>query len=79
MNAMTGFDWIVLAGLVLLVSVWLVRRIRASLGARGCSSEPSGCAGCSGGCRSAQRRQAAARCPPTEQKKPGRSGRAARR
>lgn len=49
MKPMSGFDWLVLIALVVLVSVWLVRRIRISLAAR-CCSDGGGCAGCSGGC-----------------------------
>lgn len=50
MNALSTFDWVVLIGLVLLVTIWLVRRIRASLRASCCSTDDSGCAGCGGGC-----------------------------
>ncbi len=50
MTTLTAFDWLVLVGLVLLVAVWLVRRIRASLKASCCSTDTSSCAGCSGGC-----------------------------
>lgn len=66
MNDMTAFDWAVLAGLVLLVTVWLVRRIRSSLKADCCGTEPNECPGCSGGCSARQR--AAGSCTP---KKPG--------
>ncbi len=68
MNGLTAFDWIVLAGLVLLVAVWLVRRIRTSLRISRCSRETSSCAGCSGGC--GKRGQAGACSPTAGDKKP---------
>ncbi|QSR33678.1 hypothetical protein CFI10_01500 [Marinobacterium iners] len=50
MSTMTVFDWVILVGLVLLVSIWLLHRIRSSLKVGCCSTDTATCAGCSGGC-----------------------------
>lgn len=48
MNEMTRFDGAVLAGVVLLLVLWLVRFVRRSLSARcGCESNDN-CSGCNG-------------------------------
>ncbi len=60
MTTLTTFDGLVLVGLVLLVAVWLWRRIRSSLKASCCSTDTSSCVGCSGGCSRKSREQAGA-------------------
>ena len=47
---MSIFDSVVLAGLILLVTVWLALRIRAYLKASSCSMDSYGCIGCKSGC-----------------------------
>lgn len=61
---MSIFDSVVLAGLILLVTIWLVQRIRANLKASCCSTDSSGCAGCSGGCGKTNQKRAQCGQPP---------------
>lgn len=48
MSGLSGFDWLVLAGVVLVLMGWAVRLVRRSLRARDGCDRGGRCAGCPG-------------------------------